>query len=247
MFAILFARTFFIVGGMLLITTLTAHISKAFETAAEMILTIVSTFAFLFAVLLFAHYYPANLILVAIFSAFVGWQIGPTIEFLGKRFKRAKYLKSRGITLKEDERLTDDQEKEFEQSFDAENYSREWHNVVFQSLVATTCAGFATAGIVFLTSIELTFLGSSLLIALSLLIVLGLLNIFFFRSSLFSLVRAYLGVIIFVLYLLYDFDRLKRMDGDKSWRTAVDIAVNLYLDIINLFLNLLQILGEASD
>jgi len=160
MFDILFARTFFIVGGMLLITTLTAFISKTFETAAEIIATIVGTFAFLFAALLFAHYYPANLILVAIFSAFVGWQIGPTIEFFGKRFKRTKYLKSRGITLKKGESLTDEQEKEFEQSFDAKNYSREWHNVVFQSLFATSCAVFAAAGIVFLTRMDFTFLGS---------------------------------------------------------------------------------------
>ena len=34
--------------------------------------------------------------------------------------------------------------------------------------------------------------------------------------------------------------------GDNSWGTAVDIAVNLYLDIINLFLDLLEILA-ASD
>ena len=247
MFDILFARTFFIVGGMLLITALTARLNKAFKSAAEMIITVGGTFAFLFLVVLFAHYYPANLILVAVFSALVGWQIGPTIEFFGKRFKRNKFLKSRGITLNKGESLTDEQEKAFEQSFDAKSYSSEWHNVVFQALFATSCAVFATVGIVFLTSIDFSFLGSFLLIALFLLIVLGLLNLFLFRSSLFSLVRAYLGAIIFVLYLLYDFYRLKRMAGDKSWGAAIDIAVNIYLDIINLFLNLLQLLGEASD
>jgi len=67
------------------------------------------------------------------------------------------------------------------------------------------------------------------------LIVMGLLNIFFFRSEIFSLVRAYLGAVIFTLYLLYDFNRLETMVGDETWGTAIDIAVNIYLDIINLF------------
>ena len=34
--------------------------------------------------------------------------------------------------------------------------------------------------------------------------------------------------------------------GDESWSTAIKIAVNLYLDIINLFLDLLQILAESG-
>ena len=32
--------------------------------------------------------------------------------------------------------------------------------------------------------------------------------------------------------------------GDTEWSTAIEIAVNLYLDIINLFLNLLEILAD---
>ena len=34
-------------------------------------------------------------------------------------------------------------------------------------------------------------------------------------------------------------------EGTTSWSAAIDIAVNLYLDIINLFIDLLEIL--ASD
>lgn len=74
----------------------------------------------------------------------------------------------------------------------------------------------------------------------------GLLNIFFFRSKIFSLVRAYIGAVIFTLYLIYDFDRLEKMAGDESWGTAINIAVNIYLDIINLYLNLLEILAESD-
>ena len=34
--------------------------------------------------------------------------------------------------------------------------------------------------------------------------------------------------------------------GDDSWSTAVQIAVSLYLDIINLFLDILYILAESG-
>jgi FtsH-binding integral membrane protein len=73
-----------------------------------------------------------------------------------------------------------------------------------------------------------------------------LLNTFFFKSRFFSLLKAYFGVLLFTLYLLYDFDRLESLEaqGETSWSAAIDIAVNLYLDIINLFLDLLQILAE---
>ena len=76
-----------------------------------------------------------------------------------------------------------------------------------------------------------------------------LLNAFYFKSKRRRLLQAYAGVIIFTLYLLYDFNRLEKAiaSGDTSWSTAIEIAVNLYLDIINLFLDLLEILATSSD
>jgi len=71
------------------------------------------------------------------------------------------------------------------------------------------------------------------------------LNIFWFKSRLFLLVKAYFWVIIFTWYLIYDFNTLEKMAWDESWVTAISLAVNLYLDIINLFLYLLEILSEA--
>lgn len=246
MFDILFARTFVIVGGMLIVTAITARINKSFETAKEMWITIIGTFAFLFAIIFFADIYPLNLLLVAIFSALVGWEIGPTIEYFGERFKMRKHLKSHGIVIKKGQEITNEQKKEFEKSFNANQYHQEWHNVVFQAIFATALATFSTAGIVFLTSIDFSFLGGFLLISLIMLVAMGLLNIFFFHSKIFSLVRAYIGAVIFTLYLLYDFNRLEKMAGDESWGAAIDIAVNIYLDIINLFLDLLEILAESD-
>ena len=50
------------------------------------------------------------------------------------------------------------------------------------------------------------------------------------------------------LYLVYDFNRLEKLaaKGDESWSAAVRLAINIYLDIINLFMDLLQLLGESN-
>ena len=285
MFDLLFAKTFLIVGGMLVITTFFSRINKAYETMSEAIINIVGTFLFLFAIMYYDDVYPLNLILVAIFSGFIGWSIGPTVFALGENFKMRNYKKKYGLLSKivitekktvtqkifgqKDEKKTmyykksnptelfdADSEKyklEIEKiissnSFKKDNYHQEWQNVVFQAMSGTTIAVIATASIVFTSSFDFSVLGGFLFIALIVLIIMGVLNIFIFKSRKYSLIRAYLGVLIFTGYLLYDFDMLeKQMNaGDESWSTAIKIAVNLYLDIINLFLDLLQILAESG-
>ena len=285
MYDILFAKTFLIVGVMLVITTFFARINKAYETTSEAIINIAGTFIFLFAIMYFDDVYPLNLVLVAIFSGFIGWSIGPTVSSLGERFKMKKYKKQFGLLSKtvvtdkktfsekifgqKDEKKTMYYEKTnptelfdsdsakyisiineiiTSNSFKKDNYHQEWQNVVFQAMSGTTIAVLSTASIVFTSSFDFSILGGFLFIALIVLIVMALLNFFIFKSKKYSLVRAYFGVLIFTGYLLYDFDLLeKQMNaGDESWSTAIKIAVNLYLDIINLFLDLLVILAESG-
>ena len=285
MYDILFAKTFFIVGFMLIITTFFSRINKAYETTSEALITILGSFASLFAIMFFSENYPTNLILVAIFSGFIGWSMGPTISAIGESFKMKKYLKMAGVKSKtvvtnkksftdkifgaEDEKKTMYYEKSnptelFEiesekyksivdeikssNNFKKDNYHQEWQNIVFQAMSATTIAVIATASIVFTSSVDFSVMGGFLFTALLILIIMGLLNHFIFKSRKFSLVRAYFGVLIFTGYLLYDFDMLKKQmnAGDDSWSTAIQIAVNLYLDIINLFLDILYILAESG-
>ena len=285
MYDILFAKTFLIVGCMLVITTFFSRINKAYETMSEAIINIVGTFLFLFAIMYYDDVYPLNLILVAIFSGFIGWSIGPTVSALGENFKMRKYKKKYGLLSKivitekktvtqkifgqQDEKKTMYYEKSnptelfdadsekyklaiekiiSSNSFKKDNYHQEWQNVVFQAMSGTTIAVIATASIVFTSSFDFSVLGGFLFIALIVLIIMGVLNVFIFKSRKYSLIRAYLGVLIFTGYLLYDFDILEKQmnSGDESWSTAIKIAVNLYLDIINLFLDLLQILAEGG-
>ncbi len=246
MFDILFARTFVIVGCMLILTAITAKINRRFETALELWGTIIGVFVLLFMVMSFKEDYPLNIILVALLSSIMGWSIGPTIEHFGERFKLRKFLKEKGTPLKKGESVSREQYSEFKSSVSLDSYHREWQNTVTLAVGGTATAVLATAGIVFTTDLDFSFLGGFLFIALLISVVFGFINMFFLRSKMVSLIRAYVGAVIFTLYLLYDFNQLEKKAGDESWGTAIDISVNIYLDIINLFLDLLEILAEAD-
>ena len=118
MYDILFAKTFFIVGFMLIITTFFSRINKAYETTSEALITILGSFASLFAIMFFSENYPTNLILVAIFSGFIGWSMGPTISAIGESFKMKKYLKKAGVKSKT---VVTDKKKFIDKIFGAED------------------------------------------------------------------------------------------------------------------------------
>ena len=129
-----------------------------------------------------------------------------------------------------------------------DRYNQEWQNIVFQALIGTTLAVLFTATIVVFTDNDFGFLGPILLICLIALVIMEFLNAFFFKSRRRRLIQAYFGVVLFTLYLIYDFNRLEKAiaRGDDSWSTAIDIAVNIYLDLINLFIDLLEILASSE-
>ena len=267
---------------MLVITTIASRFNKAYETTTEAVLTIGGSFLFLFLVMYYADLYPLNLIMVATFSGFIGWSLGPTIAYIGERFKFRKYLKSKAVLSKtvknpnptaiekifgnNDDKKTvyyyksdplkvfDNSSYEFKKLKDDfsnnvlshDKYNQEWQNVVFQAMAGTTLAVIIAGTIVAYIPTDFSFLGTFLFIALITLIVVEALNAFVFKSERRRIMYSYFGVVIFSLYLIYDFNYLEKAiaAGDNSWGTAIKIAVNLYLDIINLFLDLLEILAD---
>ncbi|MDD3302479.1 MAG: Bax inhibitor-1 family protein [Candidatus Gracilibacteria bacterium] len=245
MFDILFARTFCIVGGMLLITALFAYLSKNSKGGNFSVMLII-IFVVLFMIMFFGNIFPLNLILVGIFSALLGWVTGPAVKGAGDKYKIKLFLKERGIVLAKGETLNEQQITDFIEYSKENGGESEWNRVLSMAFLSTAIAVFATALLVFTSSIDFSFMGMFLFIALTILVIMGLLNLFFFRSELISLIKAYFGVVIFTLYLVYDFNTLEKMAGDDSWGTAIDISVNLYLDIMNLFLDILQILSDHT-
>ncbi len=243
MFDILFARTFVIVWVMLLITALFSYLNKKIDWKNGWGIVIMS-FVVLFAIMMFGDSFPINLVLVWIFSAIMWWMISPAIRWMGDNFKAKKFIKERWIVLNKWETLSDQQMLDLVEYLKENRWVDEWNRIVSMAMFSTSLAVFATASLVFLTNLDFGFLGWFLFIALLILIIMGLLNIFFFKSRVFSLVRAYLWVLIFTWYLLFDFNTLEKMAWNETWGTAVSISVSLYLDIINLFLDILQILSD---
>ncbi|NPA04416.1 MAG: Bax inhibitor-1/YccA family protein [Epsilonproteobacteria bacterium] len=105
--------------------------------------------------------------------------------------------------------------------------------------------GVAFGGIslfAFNTKRDFTFMGKFLIIAVIILIVAGLINIFL-GSPILQLAIASLGALIFSAFILYDTQNLIKGNFDSP----VEGAISLYLDVLNLFTSLLQLLGFLGD
>jgi len=99
---------------------------------------------------------------------------------------------------------------------------------------------------------DLTGMGSFLVMGVLGIIIAALVNVFLASSALQWVISA-VGVLVFSGLTAWDTQRLKNeyiygaMDGDTAERTAIMGALTLYLNFINLFAMLLQLLGERED
>ncbi|UII56490.1 Bax inhibitor-1/YccA family protein [Cytobacillus spongiae] len=95
------------------------------------------------------------------------------------------------------------------------------------------------------TKRDFSFLGGMLIAALLALIVISIYNIFFPINSTGMLAFSFIGVLVFSGFVLYDFNRMKQY-GVTAEEVPL-MALNLYLDFINLFISLLRIFGILSS
>ena len=87
-------------------------------------------------------------------------------------------------------------------------------------------------------------MGGMLTTALIVMIIGGLLNVFLFKSPAFSFLYSAAGVLIFSGFIIYDtFNIMNRYPTDEY----IAATLSLYLDILNLFLMLLHLLGGSRD
>jgi hypothetical protein len=128
--------------------------------------------------------------------------MGPTIEYFGMRFKLRKFLKEKGAPLKKGQHATDKQLEEFRATIDTQKYHEEWQNKITLALLGASGAVIFTSSTVFLTGINFSFSGGFLFVALCLLVLMSLLNLFFFKSKKTSLDMAYCGGYFYTLSLL---------------------------------------------
>ena len=115
---------------------------------------------------------------------------------------------------------------------------------------------FLIAALVFLvfgligyfTNIDLTKFGSFLLMALFAVIICLIVNIFI-GSEKFDLALTIVSLLIFLGFTAYDVQRIKRAaDYDlPEDNLSIICALNLYLDYINIFMDLLNLIGNSKD
>ena len=124
-----------------------------------------------------------------------------------------------------------------------------------ESIAATffaTSAAFAGLSLWgYTTKKDLSGWGSFLIMGVIGLLVAILLNAFIFQSGAMGLAISILGVLIFAGLTAYDTQRLKEQyqyvrGTEHAARAVIFGALNLYLDFINMFIFLLQLLGSRE-
>ena len=95
------------------------------------------------------------------------------------------------------------------------------------------------------TKRDFSFLGGFLTAALLALIVIGIFNIFSPLSSTATLIYSFIGILVFSGYVIFDVNRIKQ--HGLSDEEVPLMALNLYLDFVNLFLYILRFIGVLSS
>lgn len=99
------------------------------------------------------------------------------------------------------------------------------------------------------TKIDLTRMGTYLLMALIAILICTLVNLFL-NSSTFDLIISVVTIIVFLGFTAYDVQNILKLYESNMLpddNLAIYGALDLYLDFINLFLQLIQFLGKSKD
>lgn len=118
--------------------------------------------------------------------------------------------------------------------------------VVMLAFIVTTALVLALVLLATRANFDITNWGGMLLAFLLVLMVTSIVGVFWV-NSIFKIVISALGAVLFSIYLVFDVQMLM---GDKKRALSPDDyvlgAITIYLDIINIFLNLLALIGFAK-
>lgn len=117
---------------------------------------------------------------------------------------------------------------------------------IVQAFLGAACLFLAMTLYGYTTKKDLTSVGSFMFVGLIGIIIASIINIFI-GSTLMQMVISALAVIIFLGLTAYDTQKIREMVMfDNRGNAEVTGALTLYLDFINLFLNLLQLFGSRK-
>lgn len=121
---------------------------------------------------------------------------------------------------------------------------------IFQAFFITSATFLVMSVYGYTTKKDLSSLGSFLLMGVIGLIIAGIINLFL-QSPVMTFVISSIAVLVFTLLVAVDTQQLKDVYystfGDEREKMGILGALNLYMDFINIFINLLQLLGEKNS
>jgi modulator of FtsH protease len=120
-------------------------------------------------------------------------------------------------------------------------YSATDPTAVRQAFGATALSVAALGSAGYATRRDLSFLYRIAFWALLVLILAGVVLIFVHIPSLYT-AYALAGLVIFGLYTVLDFNRLRRAGNEE----AIPLAASIFLDVLNIFLFFLQLFGRSN-
>lgn len=119
-------------------------------------------------------------------------------------------------------------------------------SILYVFLIAAVLFGiFALLG--HFTKIDLSKLGTILLMMLIGIILCTVINIFL-GNEMFDIIISCISIVVFLGFTAYDIQKIKKLeDMVPEDNLAIYGALELYLDFINIFLNLLNLMGRSRD
>ena len=101
------------------------------------------------------------------------------------------------------------------------------------------------------TKLDLSSIGTYALMGLIAVIILEIINLFLLNSTI-SFAVIIISIVVFIAFIAYDVQRLKSLehfgvDEDDKEKYAIFGAFELYLDFINLFLDILKLFAKSRD
>ena len=114
-------------------------------------------------------------------------------------------------------------------------------SIVAQAFLMTSIAFGGISMFALTTKRDFSAMGKMLFIAVIILIVGSLSNIFF-QSPILQLAIAGVGALVFSAFILYDTQQIIK----GGFKTPVTAAIALYIDFLNLFISLIQILAAFN-
>lgn len=110
--------------------------------------------------------------------------------------------------------------------------------IILEALGITTLVFGSLAGYVYITGKDFRSIGTFLMFALIGLIIASIVNIFL-KQTLFGIIIDMAVLLIFLGFVLYDMSKILR---DYNNSRVTDAVLSLYLDFLNIFIRILQLL-----